>query len=124
MQHVPLIVVVEPEWPLRSYLQAELQECGYEVTVQPHPREATQFLSRWRLHPTLFLIDLASGNFSSQDVLDLLNRYPNTSLLFLVRPFLTVATPLQERAHRILRRPVSIGDLLEAVSELLSSMNR
>lgn len=42
MRTLPLIVVIEPEWPTRSYLRAELEELGYEILVFDDPLEAAR----------------------------------------------------------------------------------
>jgi CheY-like chemotaxis protein len=116
---LPLIVVIEPEWPTRSYLRAELEELGYEVLVFETPSEAERALARWGFQPSLFLVDLSRDGSSLLPVSELLAQSHEAPLVLITSPLRALPAPLQSRAARILPRPVSVHEVVRAVTQLV-----
>ncbi len=119
---VPFIVLIEPEWPTRSYLRAELEELGFEVSVQDHPRAALEHLERWGFQPHLIVVDVGAIGVHDPDLRQLLDRYPETPLLLLARPFRAVPDWLRRRATVLLDRPLAIREVVDAVRRLLAPL--
>ncbi|MDW7981597.1 MAG: hypothetical protein RMH81_02090 [Thermomicrobium sp.] len=115
---LPRIVVIEPEWPTRAYLRAELEELGYDVTAHEHPEDAAQYLERWGLRPHLILADLTHNGIRADAVRALIARYPDARVVLVVGAFSTLPTWLRNHASRILRRPCSVQEIVTVIREL------
>lgn len=119
MRTLPLIVVIEPEWPTRSYLRAELEELGYEILVFDDPLEAARALLEWGFQPSLVLVDLSRDGSLLSHVNHLLAQSPEAHLVLITSPLRAVPEHLQQRAERILQRPVSVHEIVEAIRKLV-----
>ncbi|MCX2726885.1 hypothetical protein OO015_05180 [Thermomicrobium sp. 4228-Ro] len=119
MRTLPLIVVIEPEWPTRSYLRAELEELGYEVLVFENPSDAARALAHWGFQPTLFLIDLSRDGSPLPHVTELLAQSPEAPLVLITSPLRPLPERIRNRAVRILQRPVSVREIVRTVSRLV-----
>lgn len=118
MQHLPLIVLVEPEWPTRSYVRAELEELGYDVSVHARAADAIAYLERWGLRPHVIVVDLAQDGQQGEALRTLLEQYPEAALILLVSPLRAVPRWLEQRAAIVLKRPVTIRDIIATVQRL------
>jgi CheY-like chemotaxis protein len=119
MRHLPLIVVIEPEWPTRSYLRAELEELGYEVLVFASTEDAARTLAQWGFLPSLLVIDLSRDGASATGVSDLLAGLPDVPLVLIASPLRALPEYLQRRSARIVQRPVSVREVVRVISELV-----
>ncbi len=119
MRTLPLIVLIEPEWPTRSYLRAELEELGYEVLVFENPSEAERALTYWGFQPSLFLVDLSRDGSLLPHVSELLAQSPEAPLVVITSSVRSVPEHVQRRAARILRRPLSVREIVRTISELV-----
>ncbi len=119
MRTLPLIVVIEPEWPTRSYLRAELEELGYEVLVFENPSEAVRALAYWGFQPSLFLIDLSRNGSLLPQVSELLEQSPEAPLVLITSPLRPLPEPVRSQAVQILRRPVSVREIVRTISQLV-----
>lgn len=122
MAPVPFIVVIEPEWPTRSYLRAELEELGFEVSVHDHPRRALEYLEHWGFQPHLIVVDVGAIAGPETDLRQLLDRYPETPLLLLTRPFRAVPDWLRRRATVLLARPLAIREVVDAIRRITAPL--
>lgn len=118
MQHLPLVVLVEPEWPTRSYMRAELEELGYDVSVHARAADAIAYLERWGLQPHVIVVDLVQDGQQGEALQTLLEHYPKAALILLVSPLRAVPRWLEQRAAMVLKRPVTIRDIIATVQRL------
>ncbi|MDW8059851.1 MAG: response regulator [Thermomicrobium sp.] len=119
MYQLPLVVIVEPEWPTRSYLRAELRELGYEVLAFETAEEAERSLEHWGFQPSLLVLDLSRSGSEATGVAQLLARFPDTPLLVIASPLRALPQHVQRRVTRLLRRPASVHELVQAIRELV-----
>ncbi|WP_448575357.1 hypothetical protein [Thermomicrobium sp.] len=124
MTALPFIVLIEPDWPARSYLRAELEELGYAVSAHERAADAACFLVRWGLRPDLIVVDLASDGEQLAGLQRLIEDFPDTRLLVLASPLRALPEWLRQRANRILFRPFAVGDVVRVVSELAPLIER
>lgn len=118
----PLVLLVEPEWPTRAYLNAALAEVGFQV----HPTESARDAVRWELTvgdvPRVIVLDV--GTLHADDLLaarQLVQLVPSAALLLLARPTVAVDPILVSRAREIVRRPFSIGYIVARTQALASA---
>ncbi len=124
MAALPFIVLIEPDWPARSYFRAELEELGYAVSAHERATDAARFLARWGLRPDLIVVDLASDGEQLAALQRLIEDFPGTRLLVLASPLRALPEWLRQRANRILFRPFAVGDVVRIVSELAPLIER
>ncbi len=118
MQRLPVVVIIEPEWPARSYMRAELEELGYTVTAHERVEEAMKYLLRWGFHPDVIVVDLAHNGTQEQQLKALLEAHPQAALIVLGSALRELQPSLRSRAIRFLRRPLAIHDVVAAVCEV------
>lgn len=120
----PRVLLVMPEqWP-RALLRAALRELGYDAlgarglssALRVPPNEADRGPVR------VIVIDQAALSRAGDDELArVLARHDSPATILLARP--TVTAP-DGPWRRVLRRPVSIGDILAAVQSLIPLSNQ
>lgn len=123
MTALPFIVLIEPDWPARSYFRAELEELGYAVSAHERAADAAHFLAGWGLRPDLIVVDLASDGEQLAELQRLLEDF-DTRLLVLASPLRALPEWLRQRANRILSRPFAVSDVVRVVSELAPLIDR
>ena len=107
---MPVVFVIAPDWKLRAMVRAELRERGIDALGMSNAAEAGAYI--------------ASGTVPSAVVLEASDSV-EAGLESLARrvPFVVVASRVQAqlwpRAARLLRRPVRIGEIVEAVIAVL-----
>jgi CheY-like chemotaxis protein len=124
MTTLPFIVLIEPDWPARSYFRAELEELGYAVSAHERAADATHSLAGWGLRPDLIVVDLASDGEQLAELQRLLEDFPDTRLLVLASPLRALPECVRQRASRILSRPFAVSDVVRVVGELAPLIDR
>jgi DNA-binding NtrC family response regulator len=114
------VLLVAADWQSRALLLAELQEAGYSVTAAPALRHAYRALLGRRVRPKVILLDvIGDADATPAYVEQLGDLAPGASLLLLVGAYdLAVWQPLQDRVAGFLRRPLKVGDVVEAVRRI------
>jgi hypothetical protein len=115
----PRVLIVMPEqWP-RALLRAALREVGYDAVgtrglgsaLRVQPNEADRGAVR-----VIVVDQSALGSTGDDELARVLARHNSPATILLARP--TVTAP-DGPWRRVLRRPVSIGDILSAVQSLI-----
>jgi hypothetical protein len=109
---MPVVFVIARDWRLRAMVRAELRENGIEAIGMESGTEAGA--------------RVASGTLPSVVVLEAGESVePGLESLARRVPFVVVASVVESavwpRAARLLRRPVSVGEIVAAVREVLDS---
>lgn len=115
------LLLVAEDWQSRALVLAELQEAGYQVNAQAGLRRALNHLARDPEHPPLVVLDLHGDEFATPETVDaLLRLVPKAKLILIVGVY---AEPVWDRfaaeGNIVLRRPVSVGGIVEQVKRLL-----
>jgi CheY-like chemotaxis protein len=115
------LLLVAEDWQSRALVLAELQEAGYEVNAQAGLPQALNHLGRHPEHPRLILLDLHGDAFATPEtVAALLHLVPGAKLVLIVGVY---AEPVWDRfatrGNVVLRRPVSVGEIVDQVKRIL-----
>ena len=115
------ILIIDDDEQIRAFLRRVLEAAGYMVTEAPNGQEG---LRQFRQTPTALVItDLFMPDRDGLEVTMALHRESPTVKIIVItggsgqRDFLEVAKILG--AHRTMRKPVTIAELLQAVQEEL-----
>jgi len=119
-----LILVVDDEENIRSFLRQELIEAGYRVI---EAADGTEALGRARKEqPALVILDIMMPGISGFDVISVLRADPDTSDI----PILVLSI-LEDKvkgfrlgADEYLTKPLDIEELLQAIAALLARAER
>ena len=116
------VLLVAADWQSRALLLAQLQESGYSVTTAPALRHAYRALIGQRVHPRLILLDTTGDEDATLPYVEQLGELaPGIPTVLLIEAHrLQEWQPLQDRVAQILHRPVSVGDVVEAVRSHLT----
>jgi DNA-binding NtrC family response regulator len=116
------VLLVAAAWQSRALLLAQLQEQGWEVTALPGLRHALRVAISGRVRPRLILLDVhADSDATLEYVEQIPELIPGVPLVLLTGAFDAEAwQPMQDRAAEILRRPLSVGEVVEAVRRHLA----
>lgn len=114
------VLLVAEDWQSRALVLAELQEAGYKVDAQAGLRQALNHVARHPEHPPFVLLDLHGDAFATPETVDaLLHLVPRAKLLLIVGVY---AEPVWDRfasgGNILLRRPVSVGEIVEQVKRI------
>jgi len=112
----PSVLVIDADENHRLLLRAQLKEEGYAAEAFPDWEAASAFLVRWP-GPVAALVYASPPAIPATRILDALGRLAKRF------PLLVIASAWQTEAWRalgwprltVLRRPVSIGQVVEAV---------
>ncbi len=121
MRRLPLVLIIEPEWPTRSYLRAELEERGYHVLAFETTEDARRALEQWGMTPSVIVIDCSRNGRVTEGSEELLARFAHTPLLVIASPLRAVPETLRHRAVALLERPLSVREIVAAIQRLLPS---
>jgi len=115
------ILLSSADWQSRTLLLAELQELGYEVMAVPGVKYAIKAALKGLVDPPLLIIDVYGDKSATPDkVRGLLTLFRHRPAILLTPAFdQTRWQFLQGDVARYFRRPIRIGDVIEAVQELL-----
>jgi CheY-like chemotaxis protein len=115
------ILIIDDDEQIRAFLRKVLEAAGYMVT---EARNGQEGLRQFRLTPTALVItDLFMPDRDGLEVTMALHREsPTVKIIVLTggsgqRDFLDVAKLLG--AHRTMKKPITIAELLQAVQEEL-----
>ena len=115
------ILIIDDDEQTRVFLRRVLEEAGYMVMEAPNGREG---LRQFRQTPTALVItDLLMPDMDGLEVTMALHREsPTVKIIALTggsgqRDFLDIAKLLG--AHRTMKKPVTIAELLQAVQQEL-----
>ena len=115
------ILIIDDDEQTRVFLRRVLEEAGYMVMEAPNGREG---LRQFRQTPTALVItDLLMPDMDGLEVTMALHREsPTVKIIALTggsgqRDFLDIAKLLG--AHRTMKKPVAIAELLQAVQQEL-----
>ncbi|HEY5617864.1 MAG TPA: hypothetical protein VIK60_07950 [Vicinamibacterales bacterium] len=114
----PDVVVLDPAWPTRALLRAQLIEEGYDVVATdawPIPRE---YLRSGR-RPRAFVVDL-DGLPNPRNVLDEVCSVIAPNRVVVVTAIGTMEIDeIREMGFRAIARPTSVSDIVAAVAAIL-----
>ena len=115
------ILIIDDDEQIRAFLRRVLEAAGYMVTDAPNGQEG---LRQFRQTPTALVItDLFMPDRDGLEVTMALHRESPTVKIIVItggsgqRDFLEVAKLLG--AHRTMRKPITVAELLQAVQEEL-----
>ena len=116
-----VILLVAPDLDERRLLLAELQEAGYEVLPAPNADYAIRAILLERILPSLILWDEHGEPSTTRvDRQRLASLTPDVPWMVIESAVPTdQQQPLRRPAARVLRRPISIGQIVEAVRTTL-----
>ncbi len=111
------VLLVAADWRSRALLLAQLQESGCAVIAAPSLRHAYRALIGQRVHPRLILLDTTGDEDATPPTVEQLGDLAVGIPLILLTGVNEVEDwqPIRERAAYNLRKPVSVGDVAEAV---------
>jgi DNA-binding NtrC family response regulator len=115
------VLLVAAERKQRSLLLAELQEAGYDVVSMPGLRYALRALHPRRVEPRLILVDEEGDPDATPGYVEQIpGLVPGTPLLLVAGAFGMAAwQPLRDRNVEILNRPLTVGNVVDAVRRRL-----
>ncbi len=117
------ILLSSADWQSRTLILAELQELGYDVMAVPGMRYAISAALKGLVDPPLLIIDVHGDESATpEDVRGLMTLFRGRPLILLVPVFDQARwEPLRGEVARYFRRPIRIGDVVQAVQQLLST---
>lgn len=120
------ILLSSADWQSRTLILAELQELGYEVMAVPGVKYAINAALKGLIDPPLLIIDVYGDESATPD------EVRGLITLFRHRPTILL-TPVFDQARweslrgevaRYFRRPIRVGDVIQAVQQLLPTDHR
>lgn len=124
--HPPLelrhdLLLSSADWQSRALILAELQELGYEMMAVPGVDYAVNAILKGLNDPPLLLIDVHHDSGATPEkVRGLISLLPDRPVILLIGIFDRERwLPLCGEVTRCFQRPIRIGDVIQAVQELL-----
>lgn len=116
------VLLIAADWQSRALLLAELQEAGYSVTAAPGLRHAYRALMGRRVRPEVIVLDVSGDEEATPGYVEqLLELAPGSPMILLAGALdLAAWQPLRDRVAGFLRRPLRVGDVVEAVQHRLT----
>jgi hypothetical protein len=122
-QKAPDVVLLDPEWPERALLRAQLIEQGYEVIAidaWPIPR----LYRRPGMKPRVLIIDLR-GLPNLRETLDEVRFIiPPERVLVVTALGTMTGDDVRRLGFSVIERPATIGQIVAAAASLLSASAR
>jgi CheY-like chemotaxis protein len=120
------VLLVAAELSERRLLFGELLEAGYDVLPVPGFAPALGLLLQHAVIPRLILLDVQGDEHATPQSVDYLLAQIPEARLFLVVGAIDAALwdPLQGRVTALLRRPITIGRVVQTVKQILSAFGR
>jgi len=111
------VLLIAADWQSRTLVLAELQEAGYSVIAAPALRHAYRALLGRRVHPSVIVLDVVGDEDATPgSVEQLLELAPGSRLVLLSGAYDEEDwQPIHERAADNMHRPMSVGQVVEAV---------
>ena len=118
---IPTLLLIAADWQSRALAVAELQDRGYDVMALPGLRYAVKALVDERVVPLLIVLDVHDDEDATpRRVEQLLDLAPDAPLILIVGVYDRATwEPLRVRAAAWLQRPVSVGEVAEAVERVM-----
>lgn len=115
------LLLAAADWQSRALTLAELQEAGYEVMAVPGVRYAARALIRRLVAPPLILVDThGDPDATPGHVEGLQELAPGVPLILIAGAYDWAAwEPLRPHLAALLRRPVTVGEIVAAVRRVL-----
>jgi len=113
------VLIVDDESLIRWSMAETLAHAGWEVTEAENAREALQRLSAHPI-PDVILLDYRLPDSSDLKLLETIRRMVPKSPVVMMTAYGTPAMQagaLERGAHRVVGKPVELGDLLPLVQE-------
>ncbi len=125
IQKKPVILVIAPEWRDRAVLVAQLSEqFPYAVHSAPTPTEAELRLRIQNMEPVLLIVETDSS-VDTSTLQKLCDTHPDTALVLIYGVFYqTEYLPFHARAAKVLKRPLTVGEIVRAVAAVLEDQNQ
>ena len=116
------ILLSSADWQSRTLILAELQELGYEVMAVPGVKYAINAALKGLIDPPLLIIDVYGDESATPDqVRGLLTLFRHRPAILLVPLFAQARwEPLRGEVARFFRRPIRIGDVIQAAQACLA----
>jgi hypothetical protein len=113
--------LIAPDFDERKLLLAELREAGYEVLPAPDADYAIRAMLLKLILPSLVLWDEQGGRATTPAERDHVSRLaPDVPWLVIENAIPTCRQqPLRQPLARVLRRPLRIGQVVEAMRSLI-----
>ena len=110
------------DWQSRTMLLAELREASYEVMAVPGLRYAMRALIQRLVEPPLIVLDVFGDEEATPKRMEsLLNLAPGVPLILITGTYHSADwEPLRPRVQALLRRPLSIGEIVNLVQRTIS----
>ena len=117
------VLLIAADWQSRTLVLAELREAGYSVIAAPALRYAYRALLARRVHPKVIVLDVSGDEEATPGYVEpLLELAPGSPMILLAGgPDLATWQPLRDHAVEVLRRPLTVGEAVEAVRRGLGS---
>lgn len=116
-----MIVLILKNWTFRKMLKAQLEEEGFEVLDFEDADEAANSIN----DGSLVVIDLMNGGYTLDRLKDIRKRAGDVPVLLLTGAAGFSDTQLKREGFNfILKRPFSIGNLVEEVKDVLYKSSR
>jgi DNA-binding NtrC family response regulator len=115
------VLLIAADWKSRALVLAELQEAGYSVIVAPALRHAYRTLLGRQVDPRVILLDVSGDADATPPYVEqLLSLAPGIPLILLTGAYEAEEwQPILEKAAGNLRKPVTVGEVVEAVRQAL-----
>ncbi|HIC88651.1 MAG TPA: hypothetical protein EYP04_04530 [Anaerolineae bacterium] len=115
------ILLIAADWHVRALILAELQEAGYDVSAVPGLKCGLRAVLLGKTEPSLVVLVVDGDEFASPDqVKALLDVLPGIPIVLVTGAYDQAAyKPLRDRVAAFLVRPITVGDVVVAVQNLL-----
>lgn len=114
-----MVVLILKNWTFRKMLKAQIEEEGFDVLDFEDPDKLVD------LKGSLVVIDLVNGGYTLDKLKDIKKRAGEVSFLVLRGATGFPDTLLRKEGFNfILRRPFSIGDIVNEVKNVLNKSTR
>jgi DNA-binding response OmpR family regulator len=123
-----MICLILKNWTFRKMLSAQLVEEGFEVNDsesvdKPYDTRGNDFLQQRKC--ALIVIDLLDGGYTNETLHDLRKSAEGTPFLVLRGESGHMDVELKEEGfHHILKRPLSIGTIVQEIKNVCNKSSR
>jgi len=113
------LLLVSPYWRTRAYLRAQLKEEGVAVVAFSSISDARSWVKASGHIPRVVLVDLWRQNVRDRD-LEWLRSGSSSPVVFFLLGASEAAPRNLEHIGRVVRRPVSVGGLVERLKRAVA----